>query len=214
MIDDAAIVALSLRVAAVAVFGLLPLATLVAWSLARLRFPGKLLVEALVDAPLVVPPVVTGYLLLQLFGRQGPLGGLGLTFTWWGAALASAVVAFPLAVRALRVAFGSIDPKLEAAARSLGAGPWRCFFSITLPLARSGFVAAALLAFARALGEFGATITFAGNVAGETQTLPLAIYGALQRPSGEGMALRLVGWSVALSLGALVLGQLWERRHR
>ncbi len=214
------IVLLSLYVAGAAVLLLMPFAIAVAWWLAKRRFAGKVIAEALVTAPLVLPPVVTGYLLLILLGRRGLIGGplydlFGVAFTFRasGAAIASAVVAFPLAVRAIRLSFEAIDPKLIEAAGSLGAPPWRVFLRIALPLATPGVITGAVLAFARSLGEFGATITFAGNVAGETRTLPLAIYSALQRPDGDAIAAQLVIVSLLLAIGALVASELIARRQ-
>ena len=210
---------LSLRVAGACVLTTLPPAVAVGWLLARRDFPGKFLLDGLCHLPLVLPPVVTGYLLLRLFGRRGVLGplldelGLSLAFDWKGAALASAVVAFPLALRAVRLAIEEVDPRLEGMARTLGAGPVRAFFTVTLPLAASGLWVGALLAFARSLGEFGATITFVANIPGQTRTIPLAIYTSLHQPGGEEAALRLVWISVAVSLAAL-LGSEWAARRR
>ena len=210
---------LSLRVAAACVVTALPPAVALGWLLARRDFPGKFLLDGLCHLPLVLPPVVTGYLLLRLFGRRGLLGplldelGLSLAFDWKGAALASAVVAFPLALRAVRLAIEEVDPRLEGMARTLGAGPVRAFFTVTLPLAASGLWVGALLAFARSLGEFGATIIFVANIPGQTRTIPLAIYSSLHQPGGEEAALRLVWISVAVSLAAL-LGSEWAARRR
>jgi len=191
------------------------------WLLARARFPGKSLVDAILHAPLVMPPVVTGYLLLMLLGRRGILGGflykhfgVSMAFTWKAAVIASAVMAFPLMVRAVRIAIEMADPKLEAAARCLGASPLRTFMTITLPLARPGIVTGLVLAFARSLGEFGATIVFAGNIQGETRTLPLAVYSFMQIPGGDAAALRLVLVSILLSLGALVFSEIMSHRYR
>lgn len=214
------LIALSLRVAIVAVAASLPLAIWVAHLLARRRFPGHGALNILVHLPLVLPPVVTGYLLLVLFGVQGPLGrllepmGLGLAFRWTGAALAAAVMAFPLLVRAIRLGIEAIDPKLEEAATTLGARPSRVFLTVTLPLAMPGILAGTVLGFAKALGEFGATITFVSNIPGQTQTIPTAIYAALQVPGQEGAALRLILISVALSAGALVISEILVRRGR
>lgn len=203
-------------VAAVALPGVL-----LGWLLARKNFYGKVLFESLVYAPLVMPPVVTGYLLLVLCGRNGPVGrwldhmfGLQLIFTWQGAALASAVMALPLMVRAVRLAVELVDRRLEEAAAVLGYSPWRVWIRITLPLARSGILSGLLLAFARSLGEFGATITFAGNIQGVTQTLPLAIYSALQMPGGETAAARLSILSLLLSLIALGFSEWMARRAK
>jgi molybdate transport system permease protein len=176
------------------------------------------LIDALVHLPLVLPPVVTGWLLLLAFGANGPGGrslaaiGVSVMFRWTGAALAAAVMALPLMVRAMRLSIEAIDPRLEGAARTLGAGRWRTFHSVSLPLAMPGVLAALVLGFARSIGEFGATITFVSNIPGETQTLPLAIYGALQMPGGEGAATRLAVLSVVLSLGALVASEWLVRR--
>ncbi len=213
--------ALSLRVALWSVLTSLPVGLLVAWVLARREFFGKSALNAIVHLPLVLPPVVVGYLLLVLLGREGPLGrllydlfGVGLPFTWEGAALAAAVMAFPLMVRAMRLSLESVDQRLEAAARTLGAGPTGVFLTITLPLMAPGIVVGALLGFARSLGEFGATITFAANIPGETRTLPLALYTLTQTPGGEGAALRLTALSVALSLAALAASEYAARRLR
>lgn len=209
---------LSARVGLAATFASLPPGVALGWVLSRRRFPGRTAIDTLLSLPLVLPPVVTGYVLLLLFGTNGPLGtwlariGLPVAFTWKGAALASAVLGFPLLVRTVQVAVAAIDPRLEQAARTLGAGPWRVFFTITLPLSRRGIVAGAILAFARSVGEFGATITFAGNIAGETRTLPLAIFTQLQTPGGETAALRLVILSAGLATAALVAGEWFRRR--
>jgi len=212
---------LSLQVALVAVAASLPLAVLAAWVLARLSFPGKSLVDAVVHLPLVLPPVVIGYFLLLVFGTQGPLGawlyevfGIRLIFTRWGAALAAAVMSFPLMVRAIRLALEAVDRRLEAAARTLGATRLDVFFSVTLPLMLPGIVSGCIVAFAGALGDFGATITFVGNVQGETQTLSLAIYSLAQSPDGDAAALRLVLISLVLAVGALYVSELLARRVR
>jgi molybdate transport system permease protein len=217
--SDWAIVALSLKVSVVAIACLLPIAFALAWVLARLRFPGRTLLDALVHLPLVLPPVVIGWLLLLAFGSDGPLGrllehtlGLTVLFRWTGAALASAIMALPLMVRAIRLSIEAVDPRLEMAARTLGAGPWRAFATITLPLSLPGILAGTVLGLARSLGEFGATITFVSNIPGETQTLPLAIYSALQVPGGDGQVVRLALVSVALSLGALMASEMLARR--
>ena len=218
--DEAQVIALSLRVGVASVVASLPLAIATAWLLARREFPGKTLFDAFVHLPLVVPPVVVGYALLLAFGRNGPLGqllaplGITFAFRWTGAALASAVMGFPLVVRAIRLSMEAIDPRLEAAGRTLGAGPWRVFFTVTLPLAWPGLLTGTLLGFARALGEFGATITFVSNIPGETRTLPLAIYGATQVPSGDAEALRLSIISVAISLAALAASEWLVRRRK
>jgi molybdate transport system permease protein len=213
------IVLLSLRVGGVAVLISLPVAFALAWLLARGRFPGKLLLDGLVHLPLVVPPVVTGWLLLLAFAPGGPIGGwleswfgVSVLFRWTGAAIASAVMALPLMVRAMRLSIEAVDRRLEQAAATLGAGRWRVFTSVTLPLSLPGVLAGAVLGFARALGEFGATITFVSSVPGETQTLPLAIYAALQLPGGESQVLRLAAISVLLSLGALLASEIVARR--
>jgi len=212
---------LSLRVATVAVLCSLPFALYVAALLARGNFPGRLLLDGLVHLPLVVPPVVIGYLLLVSFGKQGWLGawlfdlfGLTIAFTWKGAALAAGIMAFPLMVRAMRLSLEAIDRRLETAARTLGAPPWRVYATITLPLMAPGILSGMVLAFARCLGEFGATITFVSNIPGETQTLPIAIYNALQIPGGELMAARLAGLSIVLALAALGFSELLARRSR
>ncbi len=210
---------LSLWVSLWAMLGSLPLAVAAAWLLARHRFPGHTLFDGLLHLPLVVPPVVTGYLLLVVFGRQGVVGAwlhdhLGLTFAfnWKGAALASAVMAFPLMVRAIRLSLEAVDRGLEQAARTLGAGPWRVFFTITLPLTLPGILSGMVLAFARSLGEFGATITFVSNIPGQTRTLPLALYSVLQSPGGEAAAERLCIISIVLALVALLVSELLARR--
>ncbi|MEG3143765.1 molybdate ABC transporter permease subunit [Sphingomonas sp. RT2P30] len=213
------IVGLSLKVGLVAMLATLPVAFALAWLLARGRFPGKLLLDALVHLPLVVPPVVTGWVLLLAFAPAGPLGGwlqgwfgVSVLFRWTGAAIAAGVMALPLMVRAMRLSIEAVDRRLEGAARTLGAGRWRVFASITLPLSLPGILAGAVLGFARGLGEFGATITFVSNVPGQTQTLPLAIYGALQTPGGDALVWRLSAISVALSFVALLGSELLARR--
>jgi len=217
--DELEIVALSLKVAFWGVAVSLPVAVAAAFVLARKRFPGKTLFDAAVHLPLVLPPVVVGFGLLALFGRHGPLGrvleplGIAFAFRWTGAALAAAIMGFPLMVRAIRLAIDTVDTRLESAARTLGARRTRVFFTVTLPLAWPGLVTGALLAFARALGEFGATITFVSNIPGETQTLPLAIYTFTQVPGAEAPALRLSILSVLLSLGALALSEGLARRR-
>lgn len=220
--EEWGIVALSLKVGGVAVLATLPIAFGLAWLLARYRFPGRVILDGLVHLPLVVPPVVTGWLLLIAFGPLGPVGGwldrwfgVTLMFRWTGAALAAAIMALPLMVRAMRLSIESIDRRLEGAARTLGAGRWHSFWTISLPLALPGILAALVLGFARSIGEFGATITFVSNIPGETRTLPLAIYSALQVPGGEAMVTRLALFSVALSLAALILSEwLVRRTHR
>jgi molybdate transport system permease protein len=214
-------IALSVKVAATAALASLPFGIAVGWLLARRRFVGKALVDALVHLPLVLPPVVVGYALLVLLGRNGAVGaplerwfGVGFAFHWTGAALASAVMAFPLMVRAVRLSIEAADPRLEQAAATLGAGPWRVFASITLPLAWPGIVAGAMLAFAKALGEFGATITFVSSIPGETQTLSSAIYGFMQTPGAEAGIWRLGLMAVAISLLALLVSEWLVRRTR
>lgn len=213
------IVALSLRVGGVAVLVTLPVAFALAYLLARGRFRGKVVLDGLIHLPLVLPPVVTGWLLLLAFAPGGPVGaplerlfGATVLFRWTGATIAAGVMALPLMVRAMRISIEAVDRRLEGAARTLGAGRRRVFFSITLPLSLPGVIAGTVLGFARALGEFGATITFVSNVPGQTQTLPLAIYSALQLPGGEAMVVRLAGVSVALALAALVGSELIARR--
>jgi len=213
-------VALSLKVALVAALASLPAGIAVAWLLARRHFPGKALLDALVHLPLVLPPVVVGYALLVLFGGQGPVGafldesfGITLAFRWTGAALASAIMGFPLMVRAIRLSIESVDRRLEQAAATLGAGPWRVFATVTLPLAWPGIVAGAVLAFAKALGEFGATITFVSNIPGETQTISSAIYGLMQVPGGETGIWRLALVAVVISLMALLASEWLVRRQ-
>jgi len=212
---------LSLRIAGWATSWGMIAATAFAWLLARHRFPGRVLLDALLHAPLILPPVVIGFVLLMLFGAQGPIGqwlnatwGVRLAFTPAGAALAAGVSAFPLMLRAVRQAIEAVDPRLEEAARSLGAGPWDRAVTIVLPLALPGLIAGGVIGFAAALGEFGAVITFAANIPGETQTLPLAIYSALQVPGGEGAALRLSLLSFAAALGGLLLSELLLRHGR
>jgi molybdate transport system permease protein len=217
--EEWGIVLLSLKVGSVAMLVTLPIAFALAWLLARVRFPGRLLVDAVIHLPLVVPPVVTGWVLLLAFAPAGPLGaplerwfGISLLFRWTGAAIAAGVMALPLMVRTMRLSIEAVDRRLESAARTLGAGPWRVFWTITLPLSVPGLLAGVVLGFARSIGEFGATITFVSNVPGETQTLPLAIYSALQQPGGDATVWRLSAISVALSLVALVASELLARR--
>ena len=213
------ILRLSLRVAFWSVLVSLPVAVAVAYTLARSNFPGKTLFDATVHLPLVLPPVVVGYLLLLLFGRRGPVGawleewfGIVFAFRWTGAALAAGIMGFPLMVRAVRLSFESIDRKLEAAASTLGAGRAGVFLTITLPLALPGIITGVLLSFARSLGEFGATITFVSNIPGETRTLPLAIYTYTQTPTGDEAAMRLSVIAVLLSLAALYVSEVMVRR--
>ena len=219
--DEFDVILLSLKVALVSVVFSLPLALACAFLLARSSFPGKTLFDAVVHLPLVLPPVVIGYALLLLFGRQGVIGallhdwlGITLAFRWTGAALAAAVMGFPLMVRSMRLSIEAVPARLEAAARTLGASRWRAFYSITLPLAMPGIAVGVLLAFARSLGEFGATITFVSNIPGETQTLPLAIYGLTQSPAGDAAILRLCAISVAVSIAALTGSEWINRRAR
>jgi len=210
---------LSLKIGLWSVAGALPVAFGLAWLLARGRFLGKALLDAVVHLPLVLPPVVTGFVLLLAFGRTGPIGqwleswfGVTVMFRWTGAAIAAAVMALPLMVRAMRLGLEAVDPRLEAAARTLGATRARVFASVTLPLALPGIIAGAVLGFARSVGEFGATITFVSSIPGETQTLPIAIYSALQVPGGEAAALRLSVVAVLLSLAALMISEYLARR--
>jgi len=210
---------LSLDVATRSVLVSLIPAVAVAWALARGRFPGRVLLDALVHLPLVVPPVVVGWGLLMLFGIRGPIGaplyewfGIRLVFTTGGAALATAVMSFPLIVRAVRLGLENVDQGLEAAAASLGAGPLDRFLTVTLPLMSPGILAGAVTAFAAGLGEFGAVITFASNIPGETQTLPLAIYSATQTPGGEAVAGRLALISLTLAMSGLLLAEWIARR--
>jgi len=209
---------LSLRIAGVATLASLPLAILVAYALARWRFPGRTLLNGLVHLPLVLPPVVTGYLLLLTLGRKAPLGafladtfGIVFAFRWTGAALAAAVMGFPLMVRAIRLSFEALDRRLEAAAGTLGAPPLAAFLVVALPLALPGLLAGALLGFAKALGEFGATITFVSNIPGETQTIASAIYAFIQTPDGDGPAFRLMLISVIIAMLALVGSEVLQR---
>ena len=211
--------ALSTRVATCATLGCLVPGVAFGWLLARREFWGKSILEAMVYMPMVLPPVVPGFLLLMLFGNQGLAGkwlyetwGIQLAFSWKGAALASAVVAFPLMVQAVRLSIKLIDQRLENAARTLGAGPWRVFWTITLPLALPGLIAGSIMVFSRALGEFGATITFVGNIPGETRTLPLAIYTATHQLDGDTHALRLIAICVLLTFVSLLLSNAIARR--
>ncbi len=213
---------LSLRVSILGLALMLVPGIACGWLLARKSFMGKSIVDALVHLPLVLPPVVVGYLLLILLGRRGWIGrflhdglGLDLAFTWKAAMLAAAVMGFPLLVRSVRLAIELVDVKLEQAARTLGSSPWHVFTTVTLPLAMPGVLAGCVLAFARSLGEFGATITFAGNIAGETRTLPVAVYTAMQQVGGDASALRLVIVSIVLSIAALIASEILARRmHR
>jgi molybdate transport system permease protein len=210
---------LSLSVALRSVLFSLPFAVAIAWVLARGRLRGRVFLDAFVHLPLVLPPVVVGYLLLLVFGMRGPVGrwlyeqfGVQLVFTTAGAALATAVMTFPLMVRAIRLSLEGIDPGLEDAARTLGAGPWDRFFTITLPLMLPGILAGAVTAFAAGLGEFGAVITFVSNIPGETRTLPLALYTALQSPGGDALAARFAAISLFLGLSGLIAAEFLARR--
>jgi len=217
--DDLTAIYLSLEVAGAATFFALPVAVFVGYALARWRFPGHAAINALVHLPLVMPPVVTGFALLILFGRRGPLGaflaehlGIVFAFRWTGAALAAAVMSFPLMVRPVRLAFESADPRLSIAARSLGASRLWAFALIELPLAANGILVGAILGFAKALGEFGATITFVSSIPGETRTIPAAIYALLQAPDGDASALRLAAISAAIAIAALLASEALQSR--
>lgn len=212
---------LSLKVSTVAVIISLPFGIFMAWLLVRVRFPGKSLLDSIIHLPLVLPPVVVGYLLLISMGRRGFIGewlynwfGFSFTFSWRGAALASAVVAFPLMVRAIRLALEAVDQRMEQAARTLGASPLRVFFTITLPLSMPGIIAGIVLAFARSLGEFGATITFVSNIPGETRTIPLAMYTLIETPSAEMDAARLCVIAIILALVSLMASEWLTRWGR
>lgn len=217
--DEWQAVRLSIQVSLWATLASLPLGIFIAYALARWEFPGKQVLNGIVHLPLILPPVVTGYLLLLTFGRRGTVGqfldqwfGIVLSFRWTGAALAAAIMAFPLMVRAIRLAIEAVDPKLEAAASTLGASkPW-VFVTVTLPLIVPGVIAGAILAFAKAIGEFGATITFVSNIPGQTQTIPSAIYAFLQVPGGEEAASRLVIVAVVIAMTALLLSEFVARR--
>jgi molybdate transport system permease protein len=218
-LEEISAIALSLKVASVATLAALPFAIFVAYALARWRFPGHALLNAVVHMPLVLPPVVTGFALLALFGRHGALGaffenafGFVFAFRWTGAALAAAVMSFPLMLRPIRLSFESIDPRLPLAARSLGANRFWTFLLIALPLAAPGVVVGAILGFAKALGEFGATITFVSNIPDETRTIPAAIYGLLQTSDGDTGALRLALISAAIAAAALFASEFLQRR--
>lgn len=217
--EEITVILLSLKVAMVATIAALPLGVALAWVLARCEFWGKTALNGLVHLPLVLPPVVTGYLLLLAFGRKGPMGalleqccGFVFSFRWTGAALAAAVMGLPLMIRAIRLTIESVDPRLEHAAATLGASPWRIFFTITLPLAAPGLIAGSILAFAKALGEFGATITFVSSIPGETETIALSIYTLTQVPGGDDAILRLAAVSVVISLAALAASEIMARR--
>lgn len=210
---------LSLRIAIWATCAALPFGIAVAWLLARKNFWGKQLLDGIIHLPLVLPPVVTGYLLLISFGRKGPIGGflyeyLGIVFSfrWTGAALAAGIMGFPLMVRAIRLSIETIDQRLEKAASTLGASPFRVFLTITLPLSLSGVIAGMVLCFAKALGEFGATITFVSNIPGETRTISAAIYTYTQIPGGDAAAGRLVIIAIVLALSALIISEWFARR--
>jgi molybdate transport system permease protein len=211
-------VALSLQIALWATLASLPFGIGIAYALARWSFPGKQVLNGLVHLPLILPPVVTGYVLLLVLGTRGPVGGIladwgiVLAFRWTGAAVAAAVMAFPLMVRAIRLSIEAVDPRLEQASSTLGASPVWVFLTVTLPMALPGIVAGAILAFAKAMGEFGATITFVSNIPGQTRTIPSAIYAFLQVPGGEGSAMKLVIVSVIVAMGALLLSELIGRR--
>ena len=217
--DETTAILLSLKIALVATLASLPMAIAIAWLLARRQFPGKALLNVLVHLPLVMPPVVTGYLLLIGFGRRGPFGealeaccGVVLSFRWTGAALAAAVMSFPLTVRAIRLSLEAVDRKLEDAAATLGAAPVFVFLTVTLPLALPGVLAGAVIGFAKALGEFGATITFVSNIPGETQTIASAIYTATQTPGADATTLRLTLIAIVIAAGALALSEYFARR--
>ncbi|CUK02232.1 Molybdenum transport system permease protein ModB [Ruegeria denitrificans] len=209
---------LSLRVSFWATLVTLPFGIFMAYALARWRFPGRQLLNGLVHLPLILPPVVTGYLLLLTFGIQGPMGkllgelGIIVAFRWTGAALAAGIMAFPLMVRAIRLSIEAVDPKLEQAGATLGASRPFVFATVTLPMILPGVIAGSILAFAKAMGEFGATITFVSNIPGQTQTLPSAVYAFLQVPGGEGAATRLVVISIIIAMGALLLSEYVGRR--
>lgn len=215
--DDWTAIWLSLRIGIVATLASLPFGILTAYALARWRFPGMMIFNGIVNMPLVLPPVVTGFILLLLFGARGIFGiflaqlGIVIAFRWTGAALACAIMGFPLMVRAMRLSFEAIDRRLEMAAKTLGASPISTFFLITLPLALPGIVVGAVLAFAKALGEFGATITFVSNIQGETRTISAAIYSYAQVPGGDANALRLTFVSIVISMLALVASEIIQR---
>ncbi len=217
--DELQTLGLSLKVSLTATAAMLPFAFGLAYVLARVRFPGKILLDALIHLPLVIPPVVTGYLLLLLFGRNGPIGawlehwfGVTVMFRWTGAAIAAGIMALPLVVRAIRLSIEAVDTRLEGAARTLGASRLRAFLTITLPLSLPGVIAGAVLGFAKSVGEFGATITFVSNIPGETRTLSVAIYSALQVPGAEFSVARLAVLSVLVSLAALIASEWLARR--
>jgi len=212
---------LSLKVSFWSLIATLPIAIALGWLLARREFRGKMLVNAFLTLPLVLPPVVTGFILLIIFGKQGWVGawlfdwfGIEIAFRWTGAVVAASVMAFPLIVRPIRLSFEAVDPKLEQAAATLGAGGWRRFATISLPLALPGIIAGGILGFAKALGEFGATITLVSNIPGETQTLSMAVYSLLQVPGREDAVLRLTLIAIAISIGAVILSEVLARRTR
>ena len=218
--EELNVLLLSLKVSFWATACSLPIGLIVAWILARYEFPGKMLVDGLVHLPLVLPPVVVGYLLLVTLNPNGTIGrilsqaGIEIGFTWIGASVAAAIMAFPLMVRAMRLAFEMIDQSLELAARTLGASPFRMLFHISIPLAMPGIMTGTILAFARCLGEFGATITFVSNIPGETRTLPLAVYTLTQTPDGEAAAFRLVVISILIALIALAISEIITRKAK
>ena len=212
-------ISLSIKVALICSLVSLPVAIGTGWLLARKNFPGKWFVDGVVQLPLVLPPVTIGYLLIVVFGVRGFIGkflmehfDVRISFTFWAAVLAAIVVSFPLVVRAIKVAIDMVDIELESAARTLGAGPWKTFFTITIPLALPGILSGFILSFARCLGEFGATITFAGNIIGQTQTMPLAIYAAMESPGGGFIAFRLVSVSILLSFAAMVASEFLNKK--
>ncbi len=212
-------IGLSVKVALICSLASLPIAIGTGWLLARKNFIGKWFLDGFVQLPLVLPPVTIGYLLIVVFGVRGFIGkflmehfDIRISFTFWAAVLASIVVSFPLVVRAIKVAIEMVDVELESAARTLGAGPWKTFFTITIPLALPGILSGFILSFARCLGEFGATITFAGNIIGQTQTMPLAIYSAMESPGGELIAFRLVSVSILLSFAAMVASEILNKK--
>ena len=217
--EELGILALSLRVALASVVCSLPVAIIVAHGLARFSFPGKTIIDAIIHLPLVLPPVVVGFALLVLFGKRGPIGslleqwfGIVFAFRWTGAALSCGVMSFPLLVRPMRLSIEAVDRRLEQAAETLGAAPWRVFFDVTLPLALPGVLAGMVLGFAKAIGEFGATITFVSNIPGETQTISSAIYSLIQTPDGDTAALRLVIISMVIAVAALIGSEWFARR--
>ncbi|MEF3367070.1 molybdate ABC transporter permease subunit [Methylocystis sp. 9N] len=219
--QDWTAIGLSVKVATIATLAALPLALLAAYALARWRFPGHGALNAVTHLPLVLPPVVTGFVLLLLFGRRGPLGaffadylGIVFAFRWTGAALAAAVMSFPLMIRPIRLSFESVDRRLPMAARSLGANPFWAFLVVELPLALPGVMVGVILGFAKALGEFGATITFVSNIPGETRTIPAAIYSLIQTSDGDAAAMRLAIISAAIAVIALTVSEMLQRRAR